>query len=305
MSWICIEKDGITDKSFDAIVNAANEGLQAGSGVCGAIFRAAGYEELQKACDAIGHCDTGSAVITPGFRSRAKYIIHAVGPIWYGGTNGEAEKLYGAYYSSLKLAKENDVHYICFPLISTGAYGYPADEAWKVSLGACIDFIEKEKSYDISIFFAVPDEDKYETGLKILNELAKKTAVRTDWKALDMPQRNDTFILRRHFKEGEMDVLRKGNIPKEMEDKWFWYMEGDTLYAHRSWTGYCIYIVRFTDGDEHQVTVNRDSDQYGCTNAEEDIVTLNKLLDWWCQPQYDYYHEWLSETLDTLKKKDK
>ena len=304
MRGISIEKIGITNIKVDAIVNAANVALQAGTGVCGAIFRAAGYAELQQACDAIGHCDTGSAVITPGFKSKAKYIIHAVGPIWYGGTNGEAEKLYGAYYSSLKLAKENDVHYICFPLISTGAYGYPADEAWKVSLGACIDFIEKEKSYDISIFFAVPDEDKYETGIKTLNELAKKTAVRADWKTFDMPEKNEMFILRRHFREGEIDVLRKGNIPKEMEDKWFWYMEGDTLYAHRSWTGYCIYIVRFTDGDEHQVTVNRDPDQYGCTSAEEDTVTLNKLLDWWCQPQYDYYHEWLSETEDILKKKE-
>ncbi|MBQ5342807.1 MAG: hypothetical protein J6Z24_05035, partial [Oscillospiraceae bacterium] len=156
----------------------------------------------------------------------------------------------------------------------------------------------------ISIFFAVPDEDKYEIGLKTLNELTKKTAVRTDWKTLDMPEKNETFLLRRHFREGEMDVLRKGNIPKEMEDKWFWYMDGDTLYAHRSWTGYCIYIIRFTDGGEHQVTVNRDPEQYGCTSIEEDTVTLNKLLDWWCQPQYDYYHEWLSETLDTLKKKE-
>ncbi|MBR4827423.1 MAG: macro domain-containing protein, partial [Oscillospiraceae bacterium] len=162
MSWICIEKAGITDKSVDAIVNAANERLQAGSGVCGAIFRAAGYEELQRACDAIGHCDTGSAVITPGFKSKARLIIHAVGPIWHGGKNGEAEKLYGAYYSSLTLAKENGVHYICFPLISTGVYGYPVDEAWDVSLRACIDFIAEEKDYNISIFFAVPDEAKYE-----------------------------------------------------------------------------------------------------------------------------------------------
>ena len=85
------------------IVNAANEGLWAGGGVCGAIFRAAGHAELQDACDKIGHCDTGSAVITPGFRLKAKYIVHAVGPVWNGGANGEPKLLYGAYYRSLEL----------------------------------------------------------------------------------------------------------------------------------------------------------------------------------------------------------
>ena len=82
---IRIEKISITELNTDAIVNAANEHLLAGGGVCGAIFRAAGYEELQDACDKIGHCDTGDAVITPGFRLPAKYVIHAVGPVWYGG----------------------------------------------------------------------------------------------------------------------------------------------------------------------------------------------------------------------------
>ena len=84
---IRIEKISITELNTDAIVNAANEHLLAGGGVCGAIFRAAGYEELQDACDKIGHCDTGDAVITPGFRLPAKYVIHAVGPVWYGGRN--------------------------------------------------------------------------------------------------------------------------------------------------------------------------------------------------------------------------
>ena len=111
MSSIEIRKISITDLNTDAIVNAANDGLWAGSGVCGAIFDAAGYTLLKKACDEIGHCDTGSAVITPGFNSKAKYIIHAVGPIWRGGDNNEPQLLYSAYHKALELAGERLQNY--------------------------------------------------------------------------------------------------------------------------------------------------------------------------------------------------
>ena len=97
MSTIEIRKVSITDLDTDAIVNAANDGLWAGGGVCGAIFRRAGYEELTAACNAIGHCDEGSAVITPGFGCDCKYIIHAVGPRFLDGQHGEPVALYGAY----------------------------------------------------------------------------------------------------------------------------------------------------------------------------------------------------------------
>ena len=103
---ITIKQISITDLSTDAIVNAANEHLQAGGGVCGAIFSAAGYDKLQAACDVFKHCDTGSAVITSGFDLKAKYVIHAVGPIWRGGQNGEPQALYNAYKRSLELAAE-------------------------------------------------------------------------------------------------------------------------------------------------------------------------------------------------------
>lgn len=129
MNSISIQRIGITHVGTDVIVNAANSALQAGGGVCGVIFSAAGRDELQAACDAIGHCDTGSAVITPAFHLGAKYIIHAVGPIWYGGNNGEPQKLYGAYRRSLELAVENGCRSIGFPLISAGIFGYPHDKA--------------------------------------------------------------------------------------------------------------------------------------------------------------------------------
>jgi len=174
MTNITIQKKGITQMEVDAIVNAANEGLWEGGGVCGAIFREAGSEDLTKACKAIGGCKTGSAVITPAFKLPAKYIIHAVGPRWNGGNNGEEELLYGAYASSLELAKENDCHSIAFPVISAGIFGYPKKEAWRVATQACHDFIMKNQAYDISIFFAVLDSEMMDLGGEALEEIAKQ-----------------------------------------------------------------------------------------------------------------------------------
>jgi len=133
----------------------------------------------------------------------------------------------------------------------------------------------------------------------------KEAARRGDWKTVPMPERNETFVLARTFSEEEMDALRLGNIPQAMEDKWFWYMEGSTLWAHRSWTGHCIYRIDFREDGNHIVTVNRDPEQYGCTAVEEDVESLNRLLDWWTRTPYDHYGEWLSETADALEKAGK
>ena len=165
---ITIRKTSITDLDTDAIVNAANENLWPGAGVCGAVFRVAGYERLVEACNSIGHCDTGSAVITPGFDLEAKYIIHAVGPIWFGGDRGEPEKLYGAYRKSLELALESGCRSIGFPLISTGVYGYPKEKAWRVAIGACRDF---QRNNDMDIVFAVLDDRSLEAGQRVLQEI--------------------------------------------------------------------------------------------------------------------------------------
>ena len=130
----------------------------------------------------------------------------------------------------------------------------------------------------------------------------KAIAKRTDWKTTDMPEKNSTFILSREFSAEQIAALRHGNIPKEMEDKWFWFMEGDTLYAHRSWTGICVYRIDFSFQDnQHKVTVNQDPEQVGITKEEEDRRTLNDLLNWWSQPEYDHYGEWISETVNMLK----
>ena len=142
MSSIEIKKRGITSIETDAVVNAANEQLMEGSGVCGVIFSAAGRWDLQKACDKIGHCDTGDAVITPGFNLKAKYVIPGVGPIWSGGHHGEQKLLKSAYRRSLEVARENGCTSIVFPLISAGVFRYPAEKAWEDALTTCREYID-------------------------------------------------------------------------------------------------------------------------------------------------------------------
>lgn len=129
-----------------------------------------------------------------------------------------------------------------------------------------------------------------------------KIVVKNDWKSLDMPESHETFIFQRPFTVQQMETLRQGHIPQEMEDKWFWFMEGDTLFAHRSWTGFCIYRIDFKPNHHHVVTVNRDPKQYSCTSIDEDAKQLNNLLNWWSQDTYDAYHAWIDETVNMLKK---
>ena len=174
-----LAKADITTMAVDAIVNAANrdlknDALRRGGGVCGAIFRAAGHQEMQAACDAIGHCDTGSAVITPGFLLKARHIIHAVGPVWHGGNHGEAKLLYGAYQSSLQLALDNGCRSIGFPLISAGIFGYPKDKAWKVAIQACQDFFQKNPDADLEVVFAVLDDHILTLGQQTLKESGRE-----------------------------------------------------------------------------------------------------------------------------------
>lgn len=174
MVKIQILKTGITSLDTDALVNAANEGLWEGGGVCGIIFKAAGSQELQAACNAIGGCKTGSAVITPGFNLKSKYIIHAVGPRWTDGKHDEPKLLYSAYKQSLNLAAQNGCKSIGFPLISAGIFGYPVDKAWRKAIHACLDFKKANPDADLDIQFAVIDDKILDAGKKALAELNKE-----------------------------------------------------------------------------------------------------------------------------------
>ena len=125
----------ITTLAVDAIVNAANEALAPGGGVCGAIHAAAG-PQLATACARIGHCPTGEARLTEGYELPARYVIHAVGPVWHGGGRGEPERLSGCYRYTIQLAAEQDFQSIAFPAISTGIYGYPLADATAIAVAA-------------------------------------------------------------------------------------------------------------------------------------------------------------------------
>lgn len=168
MSRIQIQKNSITQLSTDAIVNAANDRLAEGGGVCGAIFSAAGRIKLAAECAKYGHCDTGDAVITSACDMRnAKYIIHAVGPVYYDGAHGEPEKLYSCYKKSLALAKENHCRSVGFPLISSGIFGYPHEEAWKIALTACKDFISENPDCDLLIMIVSNSAEMSAQGERI------------------------------------------------------------------------------------------------------------------------------------------
>ena len=151
-----IVRNDITKMSVDAIVNAANSALAPGSGVCGAIFAAAGYDELDRACRAIGHCDVGQAVITDGFRLPAKYVIHCVGPIWNGGSQNEAALLKNCYTNALQLARRKRCQSIAFPLISSGIYGYPKEEAIQIAVNAIGEFLLK---HEMQVYLAIFDRN--------------------------------------------------------------------------------------------------------------------------------------------------
>ena len=170
LSTIEIRKAGITKTGAECVVNAANSRLQEGSGVCGAIFDAAGAERLQRECDNIGGCKTGKAVITPGF-DLCKYIIHAVGPIYQDGNHHEPQDLYSCYRASLDIARGNGIKSIAFPLISAGIYGYPKKEAWRKALQACDDWTRENYDYQIEIIFAIIDDSILELGQETAREL--------------------------------------------------------------------------------------------------------------------------------------
>jgi len=166
----------ITRQTTDAIVNAANSSLMGGGGVDGAIHRAGGpaiLDECKQIVGRQGRLPTGQAVMTTGGNLKAKYVIHTVGPIWHGGNSGEPELLASAYHQSLKLATENKLNSIAFPSISTGAYGYPVNQASKVAIDAVITFLSQSTTSLREVVFVLFDAQTlgaYTSALKEIGE---------------------------------------------------------------------------------------------------------------------------------------
>lgn len=165
-----IERNDLASVSADAIVVAANEDLQITGGVGEAVAKAAGFTNVQEACNAIGHCPTGSAVATPAFDLPAKVIIHVVGPIWQGGSQNEVALLRDAYDAALSCAAENNAHSIALPLLSAGIYGFPADISLSVAQNAIHDYLD---SHDTEIRLVLFDRTALQAGLSSYDRIAE------------------------------------------------------------------------------------------------------------------------------------
>ena len=163
MPFLMIRND-ITKVAADAIVNPANRNLLQGSGTSRAIYQAAGEQELTAACEAIGRCDLGRAVCTPAFGLSAKYIFHAVCPAWQGGGFGEAEQLAGAYHSALELAAEYHCESVAFPLLSSGNYGYPKEQAFRIAVDTITQYVME---HDLTVYLVLYDRHSLAVSRKL------------------------------------------------------------------------------------------------------------------------------------------
>lgn len=167
---LVLTRDDVSRVDAEAVVNAANEHLSAGGGVCGAIFEAAGRRELESACKQLGGCPTGSAVVTPGFGLKARWIIHAVGPIWRGGSWDEDTLLRSAYRSALERASELGVRSVALPLISTGIFGFPIDRALAIATSEISAFLDRVQ--DVEVRLVVFDRAAFAACLADYGEVA-------------------------------------------------------------------------------------------------------------------------------------
>lgn len=205
-------RDDISRVDADAVVNAANEHLSAGGGVCGAIFDAAGACELESACRRLGGCPTGAAVVTPGFGLKARWIIHAVGPIWRGGACGEDDLLRSAYRSALERARELGVSSVALPLISAGIFGFPAARALEIATSEISAFLDGAQ--DVEVRLVVFDRAAFAASLADYGEVA---AYVDEEYVRALPARDGLGDLRSSMpvSDGAADLALDGALPED------------------------------------------------------------------------------------------
>ncbi len=178
---IMIEKEDITSLEMDAIVASTNKKLEPKGTLSEQIFKKAGFDDMKNACEKIGECDKGKAVITSGFALAAKHVIHVVTPKWKDGENNQYEKLSTAYQNALQCAKDKKLHTIAFPLLGSGKLGWSQDKAWDVAIDACLRFLINNDEYTMSIIFTVQDDET-----RIMGEKRKKAGRKVFKKAIDL-----------------------------------------------------------------------------------------------------------------------
>ena len=191
-------RNDITRVAADAIVNPANRELLQGSGTSRAIYQAAGETELTAACKAIGCCAPGGAVCTPAFGLPAKYIFHTACPAWRGGTAGEAQQLAGAYRAALELAVEYHCESVAVPLLSTGNYGYPKEQAFRIAADVITRFVLE---HDLTVYLVLYDRESLATGQKLFADVAEYIDDHY------VAGKNETYWFGRHHRRPELEAV--------------------------------------------------------------------------------------------------
>ena len=205
-----IVRNDITKMKVDAIVNAANSSLLGGGGVDGCIHRAAGPELLAE-CKTLGGCETGSAKITKGYKLPCKYVIHAVGPRWRDGKHGEQDKLISCYQTSLVLARENKCETVAFPLISSGIFGYPKDQALRIAIDTISEFLLEN---DMTVYIVIFDRKAYQISGKLYADIAEYI----DDNYVDEHSDNYSARLRRLNALRDMEPVCEASVYEEADE---------------------------------------------------------------------------------------
>jgi hypothetical protein len=228
-------------------------------------------------------CPTGEARLTPAFRLPARFVVHTVGPVWRGGKSEDFLQLASCYRRALELAWEHGARSVAFPAISTGVYGFPSYYACLIAARECETFLIGEPTMERVVLVAFAEKAAAELRGAV-EEVTRAPAQRTD-RARPLPAARASLVVDRRYSRTELEWLKRGVVPRSMDEKWLAFYEEPWLHVHRSWTGNAVYQVRFEpDGPGAriaEVLANRDPSEYTPLDDESDARFLLSLLDGW------------------------